>query len=210
MQLRLILTTAVGSLLVLAVAGTPTVQAADGPAFQGATACKKCHFNQHKSWTSTSMAQAFELLKAGERAEAKTKAGLDSNKDYTADPTCLPCHTTGYGKPGGFVSFDETPDLAGVGCEMCHGAGESYMEIMTVKYKDHPIKEMTDRGLIYPPKEAQCRQCHNDESPFNPSIDAKYAFDFADRVKRDEGTHKHKALTGEHPDLGALGALFQE
>ena len=210
MRLRLMLGGAVGGLLVLGFGMVPVATAGEGPAFQGATACKKCHFNQHKSWKASTMAQAFEVLRPGERGDAKTAAGLDPNKDYTADPNCLPCHTTGYEKPGGFVSIEETPDLAGVGCEMCHGPGESYLEIMTVKYKNHPIKEMTDRGMIYPPKEAQCLQCHNDESPFNRFIEAKYAFDFETRVRDEAGTHKHKRLKGEHPDLPGLGAVFQE
>ena len=196
--------------IVLFVVGnaSPT-HAADGPAYQGSPACKKCHFSQHKSWKKSTMAKSFELLSPGERAEEKTKAGLDPDADYTADATCLPCHTTGYGKPGGFVSIEDTPGLAGVGCEMCHGPGEGYLEIMTVKNKDHAIKDMTDLGLIYPPREEQCGQCHNDTNPFTPTVDDKYAFTFDERVKDPAGTHKHKPMKGEHPDLADLGTLFQ-
>ncbi|MDQ7053398.1 MAG: cytochrome c family protein [candidate division KSB1 bacterium] len=75
-------------------------------AFVGTQKCKKCHLKQYKSWKKTKMASTFDVLKPGVRAEAKKKAGLDPDKDYTTDKECLPCHTTGYGKPGGFISIE--------------------------------------------------------------------------------------------------------
>ena len=75
--------------------------------FVGTKNCKKCHIKQFKSWKETKMAKAFEILKPGERAEAKKKAGLDPAKDYTKEAECLACHTTGYGKPGGLCQFGE-------------------------------------------------------------------------------------------------------
>ena len=84
--------------------------------FAGVKSCKKCHRKVWKSWKVTPMAESFEILKPGERAEIKSKAGLDPNKDYTKDESCLPCHTTGYGKAGGFVSVEKTPTMVGVSC----------------------------------------------------------------------------------------------
>ena len=176
----------------------------------GAKKCgKACHFKQHKSWKTTKMATAYDNLKPGVRAEAKTKAGLDPNKDYTTDPECLSCHTTGYGKPGGFVDIETTPQLAGITCEACHGPGSDLIKKMTLKYKDHPVEEMRGLGLIYPPKEDSCTsQCHNDKSPFKPSVDSKYEFKFDERVKNLDEMHKHFKLKYKHPDIGPT--LFQE
>jgi len=97
--------------------------AAAEPEFRGPKACKKCHIKQYKSWEDTKMAQAFELLKPGERADAKKAAGLDPAKDYSADAKCVGCHVTGNGKPGGYGSGGDDTVLQGVACEMCHGGG---------------------------------------------------------------------------------------
>lgn len=159
----------------------------------GTKKCKKCHIKQFKSWAETRMANAFELLRPGERSEAKTKAGLDPQKDYTTDAKCLPCHTTGYGKPGGFVSEAETPQLAGVSCEMCHGAGGEYTQeqFMSNKNKSFKRAEVQKVGLVSKPSAETCTsQCHNEKSPFYKP------FNFQER--KDQGTHQHFPLKYEH------------
>lgn len=37
------------------------------------------------------------------------------------NPTCLPCHTVGFGLKSGFTNSLQTPQLTGVQCENCHG-----------------------------------------------------------------------------------------
>ncbi len=165
----------------------------DAYAYVGTKKCKKCHLKQWRSWSKTKMANAYEILKPGQRADAKKKAGLDPNKDYTTDKECLPCHTTGYGKPGGFVSIEKTPDRAGVGCEMCHGAGSEYTkkQYMSLKNKHYKRAEVVKVGLISPVKGETCTsQCHNEKSPFYKP------FNFAER--KEQGTHKHYPLKYKH------------
>lgn len=164
-------------------------------AFVGTNQCKKCHIKEYKSWATTSMAQAFEQLKPGVDAEAKTKAGLDPNKDYTTDPTCLPCHTTGYGKPGGFVDIATTPDRAGVGCEMCHGAGGDYTakNLMSLDNKEYKKADVVAAGLVGQITVAQCQTCHNNKSPF---VGKDYVFDF--EANKAKGTHEKFPLKYSH------------
>ncbi len=132
--------------------------------YAGVKTCKKCHRKVWKSWKETPMARSFEILKPGERAEIKKEAGLDPEKDYTRDTKCLPCHTTGYGKPGGFVSLEKTPTMIGVGCEACHGAGKEYNKVMKKHGRTYTEEEVQQCGLKADPR-STCTECHNEKSP---------------------------------------------
>ena len=156
--------------------------------YVGVEGCMMCHLPHFESWGKTKMSKVFELLKPGVRAEAKKKAGIDPNKDYTEDEFCLMCHTTGYGEPGGFVSIDETPELVGVQCEMCHGPGSIYSEMMFKKRGTYTIADyMKKGGLTMPSKDNNVcvKKCHNVTSPFVYNLD----FNFEDR--KAIGTHRH-------------------
>jgi len=154
-----------------------------------------CHIKEWNSWSETKMATAFEALKPGQRAEAKKTAGLDPNKDYTTDATCIKCHVTGHGEPGGFTSIEATPNLAGVGCEMCHGPGGTYAEkqYMSLQNKEYKKGDLVAVGLVANVTAEQCLVCHNDESPF---VGAGYVFDY--ETRKSEGVHERFALKYKH------------
>ncbi len=78
------------------------------PQYAGSQRCEECHGQIHDWQAGTEHAQAFQTL---------VRIGQQTN------PTCLPCHTVGYGLPTGFVSAAKTPQLEGVQCENCHGPG---------------------------------------------------------------------------------------
>lgn len=186
---------AVTSVLIVSLGFVGGAQASDEHAFIGSSKCKKCHIRQYKSWEETKMAQSFDNLRPGERAEAKIAAGLDPEKDYTADPECVSCHVTGFGKEGGFVDEASTPDLVGVGCEMCHGAGGTYVadEYMSLKNKNYKRADIEAVGSIWQPQMEQCAVCHNEESPF---VGEGYVFDFEQR--KADGAHESTPLKYEH------------
>jgi len=163
------------------------------PSYVGAKKCKACHLKQYNSWAATRMANAFDILKPNARAEQKIKAKLDPAKDYTKDPKCLECHTTGYGKPGGFKSIESTPDLVGVQCEACHGPHSEVLEIMTIKNKEYKRADVLKAGLEIPNQKTCIDRCHNPKSPLVPP---GYTFDFEANKKK--GTHEHIPLKYKH------------
>ena len=181
----------VGGLLVLAW----STASAQTPSYVGAKKCKACHLKQFQSWEQTKMAKSFELLRAGTAAGAKTKANLDPQKDYTHDEKCLGCHTTGHGKPGGFVSIEKTPELVGVQCEACHGPGSEYLKDggMTLKNNQYKRAELVKLGLVVIGADTCMSLCHNSKSPF---VGKDYVFDYEKR--RVQGTHEHVALRFQH------------
>ena len=140
--------------------------------YVGAKKCKVCHIKIYKSWKATAHHSAFDTLKPGIKPEEKKKAGLDPQKDYTADASCVQCHTTG-----------NNTMFPGIQCEACHGAGKKYTSAKIMNKKkfkaDHDLqrKLAVEAGLILKPDEAGCTVCHNEKSPtFKP-------FDFAARYE---------------------------
>jgi len=159
----------------------------DAPTYVGSDACTKCHFKEHRYWQKTVKADSLKALKPGEAAEKKTAAGLDPAKDYSTDETCLGCHTTGYGKKGGYPT-DVTKDadaaaaMAQIGCEACHGPGSKYVEHKTKELEANKDAKFTFEGLaplgLVKPDKDTCAGCHNDKNPVKPAE----AFDF-DKMK---------------------------
>ena len=131
----------------------------EGAKYVGTGVCKKCHFKQYMSWKKTTMGRTFDVLKPGKAVEAKKKTNLDPKKDYTKEPACLPCHTTGYGLPGGYRVPSEGDAGAaktakaneGTTCEACHGPGSKYVALhadVADKKRKYSVKEFYDAGMI--------------------------------------------------------------
>jgi formate-dependent nitrite reductase cytochrome c552 subunit len=184
--------------------GDPLQDTAGKPAeekysYVGSKSCKKCHIKLYKSWEATKSAKAFETLKPGQAAEAKKKHGLDPEKDYTKDESCLKCHVTGFGKKGGYAIPDaadekavkEAAALEGSGCESCHGPGSAYIEVFQEINKSkrmYKVDELYAAGLhkMGPPV---CAECHNDKSP---TYTEEKKLDYA--KAKDRETHEHSPL----------------
>lgn len=111
------------------------------PRYVGSLACKTCHEEEYKSFmTYARKSRSFESIE-------RMKKGLKEEEIKS----CYHCHTTGYGKPGGFISLEKTPHLKNAGCEVCHGPGEFH-----VKTKD---PRDTKRHLTT----EDCEVCHTEE-----------------------------------------------
>lgn len=205
--------------------------------FEGRQKCSSCHKAQGKSWSGTAHAKAMDSLKAGERKEAKVKAGLDPAKDYTADKDCVGCHVDGFGKKGGYTIEKPRRPVAAVGCESCHGAGRKYRgehrkggQAFERNGKTTERKVLASRGQDFHFEES-CNACHlNYEgsgwkgtkppyTPFTPEVDAKYTFNFEKMVKDSGAMHEHYKLDGTfvgepefkfHKEFQASAAVDEE
>ena len=107
--------------------------------YVGSEACRKCHdaeYDRFKAYAkkADSYKHIMALRKGLTEAEFRQ---------------CLECHTTGYGKPGGFRSELETPGLKDAGCEVCHGPGSTHVESQDPK---------DVKGKLVP---RDCETCHN-------------------------------------------------
>lgn len=136
--------------MVAIVAGVASAIAWGGPAtgeetpatgpYVGAERCKMCHRREFESWQATGMATTWNRVKDAPDVEK-----------------CLPCHTTGYGRPGGFTSLEATPHLVGVQCESCHGPGQAHMATPMAD------KEARRASISLNAEDGapDCRGCHN-------------------------------------------------
>jgi hypothetical protein len=87
------------------------------PRYVGSDACKKCHEHEYRNF------MAYAKKSTSYKSIERVKKGLTAEELRG----CYYCHTTGYGKPGGFVSIEKTPNLKNAGCEVCHGPGELHI-----------------------------------------------------------------------------------
>jgi hypothetical protein len=103
--------------------------------YVGSKACKACHALAFQIWETSAHAHAIEALR-------------DAQRDH--DPSCIPCHFTGFQHPGSVMSAA----MAKVGCESCHGPAS-----------DHLADSSQSFGEL-PSSGAACVACHtHDNSP---------------------------------------------
>ncbi len=108
--------------------------------YVGADKCLTCHPAQFEKWRNTPHAKAFATL---------YKEGRQSPQ-----PSCLRCHTTGYGELGGFDNPTDSARLAGVQCEACHGPGSRHLKDVKLSGWD-AVSDCVDCQL-----RKVCMACH--------------------------------------------------
>jgi hypothetical protein len=152
--------------------------------------CAKCHNKEAKAWKDSRHARAMDSLKPVTEAEDKArfallqKAKLDPSKDYSADPKCLRCHATGFGKEGGYPETvtdgnrEAAAALGNVTCEACHGAASAYAPFKDAERKKDRERKFTEDELrklgLEDPTAETCRACHNADVP----VEVAAPFDF--------------------------------
>ncbi len=133
-----------------------------GAEYTGSEACQPCHQEEYASWS--------------EQPHAAATAKLE-DPDETSDPDCLRCHTTAFGKPGGFPTDGkpgELPDLAVVGCESCHGPGGEHVQEETPKTGNIvALGDKCDSCVIL----QICGSCHDEDN------DPGFEFELQDKIE---------------------------
>jgi hypothetical protein len=129
-------------LIFLVLVSTSTwAQDAKSRIYAGSDSCLACHQAEYENYCKYARkSHSFQSVQ-------KMKKGL------TLDELrgCYACHTTGYGKPGGFVSVEQTPELKNAGCEVCHGPARRHTE---TEDPDDIIQKVTIDV---------CHKCHTEE-----------------------------------------------
>ena len=116
--------------------------------YKGYEACEMCHGDLVAGWKTTPHARAFEDLK---------KQGEEKQEN----PGCVQCHVVAYGKDGGFIDMELTPELKDVQCESCHGPGKTHTETFSAG------------DIVGKPGEDVCRQCHTEGQDKNFDYEKK-------------------------------------
>jgi len=92
--------------------------------YVGSEICRDCHDKEYRSFKEyAKKSRSYESIE-------RVKKGLTEEEIRG----CYVCHTTGYGKPGGFISAEKTPHLKNAGCEVCHGPGELHAKTRDPQY----------------------------------------------------------------------------
>ncbi|AIE84262.1 cytochrome c family protein [Fimbriimonas ginsengisoli] len=108
------------------------------PAFAGSASCAACHVTASHVWEKSGHSHALATLE---------------KQGHGRDPDCVSCHVTGLTSERGFRSRVETPNLAFVGCESCHGPAAAHVA-------DPKGNRLAHLG------QAVCTTCHTpDQSP---------------------------------------------
>ncbi len=145
-----------------------------GRKFAGSRVCADCHISASDVYEKTLHIHATETL-----------AKLKPPRQF--DPECISCHATGWEPQKyfpfdtGYVSLEKTPNLAGNGCENCHGPAARHVaaeqgEIDVTDAEREQIRaglrlsivpnEGNKEGQVYGKVVQMCMQCHDlDNSP---------------------------------------------
>jgi hypothetical protein len=108
------------------------------PGYVGSARCGDCHEAAYAWWQGHAHGRAYATLE---------------KVDKQFSLSCVACHVTGYGKPGG-AAVVQNAGLVNVGCESCHGPGSLHAENADVD---------DDKNVKLDVPESTCKGCHNSE-----------------------------------------------
>ena len=179
---------------------TPAAPALAGEEAEEGPACADCHEEETAQWKASSHARAMkpEFIAEWERQGKKFE--------------CLACHSTHYDRAAG------TYDMAGVGCESCHGpANPDHPDKAKMNLQSgnescrtcHSITYGEWRLSAHGQKDVGCMSCHSmhamdlrKEDPDQQcgSCHTSRLEDFAHATHKEKGLHCITCHMPEHPE----------
>lgn len=156
-------------------------------AFVGSKACESCHAAEYATWAKSPHGHAVSPL------QAKGAAGKAE---------CLKCHTTGFGRSGGFPpdgTVDAHPGLANVGCESCHGPGGEHVKADARKVGT--IVSLTDKCDSCVILQI-CGSCHDDAN------DPGFEFEVKKKIEAQKHGTKPPAAGSAANDAAVVERAF--
>lgn len=135
--------------------------------YVGAERCGTCHQAEYKQWKRSGHATALARLSRVQREDA----------------TCRTCHT--------MAPASDDPNLAGVQCESCHGAGRYYESSYVMR--DKVLAELNGLEKI---DATTCSACHTADEPSVAPFEFEKKIDLVRHVKAEETETKQKGDRG--------------
>jgi len=158
-------------------------------AYVGSDACQSCHEAEFATWGASPHAHSLTSL---------------ATKNKTDDAACLACHTTAYGRQGGFpesADANSQIDLARVGCESCHGPGGDHVAEGSTKLGSIvSLGDKCDSCVIL----QICGSCHDEanDSDFNFAVQEHIDRQRHGTTEAGTGKPLGESAGGPHPHHG--------
>jgi len=154
-------------------------------AYVGSQACQSCHTGEFETWSKQPHAQSLASLE---------------KKDAVSKNECLACHTTAFGKNGGFPKGGKAADhadLARVGCETCHGPGGDHIGPNAARVGTIiSLTDKCDSCVIL----QICGTCHDQAN------DPGFEFAVKQKIELQKHGTKPPAAMGPAPSAGLPGS----
>ncbi len=156
----------------------------------GPEACGNCHKSEFSAWQQTHHFKTFEDLHRRPSALAiSEKMGV---KRIKSEGACVACHYTSQG-----ATEASLKPIAGISCELCHGAGKDWVKLHNVKAN---IAKAEEAGFISPANvyklAENCFQCHTIPNEKLVNTSGHAAGSPLELVSWSQGEVRHHFLSG--------------
>ncbi len=156
----------------------------------GPEACGNCHKSEFSAWQQTHHFKTFEDLHRRPSALAiSEKMGV---KRIKSEGACAGCHYTSQG-----ATEASLKPIAGISCELCHGAGKDWVKLHNVKGNIAKAEEAGFISITNVYKLAEnCFQCHTIPNEKLVNTSGHSAGSPLELVSWSQGEVRHHFLAG--------------